>query len=128
MLASTMQTITSFARMLLLMLLVSTVVAVGCKSTPRVDWNSRVGNFTYDQAVAELGPPDKTATLSDGKRVADWIQRSRGSGMSFGVGTGFSTGGVGVGVGQSVGSASRDKVLRLTFDAENKLSAWSKNY
>ncbi len=26
----------------------------GCASTPKVDWNSRVGNYTYDDAVKEL--------------------------------------------------------------------------
>src|SRR2546421_12998193 len=34
----------------------------GCASTPKVDWNSRVGIFTYDQVVAEMGPPDKSST------------------------------------------------------------------
>ena len=104
-------------------------VGAGCKSTPKVDWNSRVGTYTYDQAVQELGPPDKTATLSDGKKVADWIQGSQGSGLSFGIGTGYSSGGTGVGVGaRSGGTGYSDRVLRLTFDVENKLVAWSKNY
>lgn len=113
--------------LLCFVLLLTGFVATGCKSTPKVDWDSRVGAFTYDQAVAELGPPDKTATLSDGKKVADWAERSRGGGVSFGVGTGFSTGGVGMGVGQSVGSSRRDRVLRLTFDSDNKLVSWAKN-
>ena len=26
----------------------------GCKTAPKIDWNSRIGNYTYDQAVAEL--------------------------------------------------------------------------
>jgi hypothetical protein len=99
----------------------------GCKSTPKVDWNSRVGSYTYDQAVAELGPPDKFARLSDGSAVAEWIKRSSG-GMSFGFGVGSYGSHGGVGVGQSVGSGYDDKVLRLTFDQENKLSNWTKNY
>jgi hypothetical protein len=112
-------------------LVLSGLAVAGCKSTPKVDWDSRVGTYTYDQAVEELGPPDKVATLSDGKKVADWVKRSRGgSGLSIGFGTGFSSGSsaTGVGVGQSIGSSSNDKVLRLTFDPENKLVAWSKNY
>ncbi|MBC8096326.1 MAG: hypothetical protein H7Y43_10975 [Akkermansiaceae bacterium] len=110
------------------MVLISGFTVVGCKSTPKVDWAGRVGIFTYDQAVTELGPPDKTATLSDGRKVADWVQRSRGGGLSLGLGTGFSSGGAGVGVGQSVGTGRRDRVLRLTFDTENRLTAWSNNY
>ena len=100
---------------------------VGCQTTKPVDWNSRVGNYTFDQAVSELGPPDKQAKLSDGKTVAEWItHRNGGSGLS--VGTGFYGGGVGVGMSHSVGQGYRDRVLNLTFDADNQLASWSKNY
>jgi hypothetical protein len=110
-----------------MMLAVSSFVFAGCQTTPKVDWNSRVGNYTYDQAVAELGPPDKTATLSDGKTVADWFtHRSGGSGLS--IGTGFFGNHTGVGVSQSIGSGYSDRVLRLMFGPENKLVFWSKNY
>ena len=103
------------------------LVFAGCQTTPKVDWNSRVGNFTYDQAVEELGPPDKSATLSDGTTVAEWIKRSSG-GVSFGFGTGFYGGGTGVGMGQTVGTGYGDKVLRLVFGPDKKLVSWSKNY
>jgi hypothetical protein len=111
----------------ILLLLFLGVTFSACKSTPKVDWNSRVGNFTYDQAVAELGPPDKSAKLTDGNTVADWIKHS-GGGMSFGVGTGFYGSHSAVGVGQSVGTGYADKVLRLTFGPDHKLVSWSKNY
>jgi hypothetical protein len=119
----------TFARFILASLVVLFFIAAagGCKSTPKVDWNSRVGNFTYDQAVVELGPPDKSAKLSDGSTVADWIKHS-GGGMSFGVGTGFYSGHSAVGVGQSVGTGYPNKVLRLTFGPDHKLVSWSKNY
>lgn len=112
------------------LLLVAAFIS-GCKTTPPVDWDSRVGTYTYDQAVIELGPPDKQAKLDDGKTVAEWItRRSSGSGLSLG--TGFFSGGgggsgVGVGVGHSIGTGPGDKVLKLTFGSDNKLSAWSKN-
>jgi hypothetical protein len=99
----------------------------GCKTTPPIDWNSRVGTYMFDQAVTDFGPPDKQAKLSDGKTVAEWItHRSGGTGLT--VGTGFYTGGVGVGVGQSVGSGYSDKILTLTFGTNSVLAAWSKNY
>jgi hypothetical protein len=50
---------------------------IGCVSN-KIDWNSRLGLYTFDQAVVELGPPDKSATLSDGTVVAEWMTR-RGS-------------------------------------------------
>jgi len=120
-----------FARKLFLFaLLVAVVGIVSCKSTPPVDWNSRVGNYTYDQAVIELGPPDKKEKLTDGTIVAEWVKRRSGSGFSFGVGGGGFVGpgtAVGGGIGQSVGS-SYDRVLKLIFASDGKLSSWSKNY
>lgn len=112
-----------------LMLLALTVAFItGCKTTPPVDWNARVETYTYDQAVTDLGPPDKQAKLTDGDTVAKWIIH-RGGSTGLSLGTGFLSGGgsaVGVGVGQSVGNS--DKVLTLTFGANHLLTAWSKNY
>lgn len=96
------------------------VLVAGCRSTPKIDWNSRVGTYTYDQAVTELGPPDKSAKLSDGRTVAEWIQGYK-RGSSFSVGTGVFGGHSGVSVGQTVGGGTRSRVLRLTFDQENRL-------
>ena len=109
-----------------LMLAVLSLAFAGCKTTPKVDWDSRVGNYTYDQAVIELGPPDKRATLNDGKTVADWITHRYG-GSSFSIGTGFYGSHGGVGVGQTTGSGYSDIVLRLTFGPDNKLMFWSKS-
>ncbi len=104
-----------------------TLLTPGCKTAPRIDWDSRVGNYTYDQAVVDLGPPDRSTTLSDGKVVADWITQSSG-GVSFGVGTGYWGGHTGVGVGQSIGTGYGERVLRLTFGPDHKLVSWVKNY
>jgi len=111
----------------LTILVLATALIVGCKTTKPVDWNSRVGTYTFDQAVTQLGPPDKQTTLSDGKLVAQWITHRNG-GSGFSVGTGFNTGGVGVGVSHGVGSGYKDKILTLTFGANSMLAAWSKNY
>jgi len=102
----------------------------GCKSTPKVDWDARVGSYTYDQAVTDLGPPDKQAKLTDGYTIAEWItKRNGGSSVSFG--TGFFSGGggsgMGVGVGQSVGLNDNHSSLKLTFGTNNMLTAWSRN-
>ena len=47
----------------------------GCVTAPRIDWTARVGNYTYDQAVTDFGPPDKAAKLSDGATVVEWLER-----------------------------------------------------
>ena len=46
-----------------------------CTTRPGIDWNSRMGVYTYDEAVAEYGPPDKSAQLSDKSTVAEWLTR-----------------------------------------------------
>jgi hypothetical protein len=99
--------------------------AEGCKTTPKIDWNARVGTYTYDQAVTELGPPDKVAKLSDGKTVADWVTGHR-SGSSFSFGTGMYGGHGGVAVGQTVGGGGGLRFLRLVFGPDNRLVSWSK--
>ena len=68
-------------------LLLAGVLLAGCAATKKIDWGSRVGNYTFDQAVIDLGPPDKQAKLSDGSTVAEW-RTSRGQTYAF-VPTGF---------------------------------------
>jgi hypothetical protein len=111
----------------LVMLVLGVVSFAGCATTKPIDWNSRVGSYTFDQAVTDLGPPDKQAGLSDGKTVAQWITHRSGA-ASFSVGTGFYGGNTGVGVGQTVGTGYSDRVLTLTFGTNHVLAAWSKNY
>lgn len=110
----------------LLAVLVAGLFVTGCASKPKVDWDSRVGNYTHDQAVVELGPPDRESTLSDGKKVSEWVVgRSRSGGVSLGFGT--YSGPVGVGVSKSVGPGPQDKILRLTFGDDGKLLNWARN-
>ena len=99
-----------------------TILFAGC-ATHRIDWNSRIGHYTYDQAVIEFGPPDKTARLTDGKLVADWITRYYNGGTTF-VGSGYYPGSVGY--VQTVGPSTYVDTLRLTFDTHNLLYAWVK--
>jgi hypothetical protein len=97
-----------------------------CASTPKVDWNSRVGTFTYDQAVLELGPPDRSSSLTDGTTVAEWFIAGSRGGVSFGLGTGISTGNVGVYGGPTFSSAGGTRILRLTFGPDGKLAGFKR--
>jgi hypothetical protein len=108
------------------MLLAAIGFLTSCASTPKVDWTARMGEYTFDQAVAELGPPTKQAPLSDGKTVAEWVTRSPQS-SSFGVGVGGYGGYGGMGMGSSFGGY-RERILRLTFGADGKLENWYRNY
>ncbi len=95
----------------------SLALLVGC-ATNKVAWNTRVGNYTYDQAVSELGPPDNSATLTDGTRVCDWItnRSSRSGVITAWQRDGFAT----------YYDVSPEWVLRLTFDPDGKLKSWKK--
>jgi hypothetical protein len=111
---------------------------VGCSSTPRpnlskaeaagIDWSGRIGSYTYEQAVADLGRPAMTGESSTG-RTAEWVL-SRSPRISFGFGVGGSSysggSGVGVGVGSSVSPPPHGESLRLTFDKTGKLKEWTK--
>ena len=100
-------------RCLRLALFFAAFLFFGC-ATHRVDWNARVGQYSYDDAITELGVPDRSATLSDGTTVAEWLS-SRGP--AYGTVHGFG------------GSRTQtyditqfpDRFLRLVFGPDKKL-------
>src|SRR5581483_4807805 len=48
------------------------LTVAGC-ATEKINWQARVGNYTYDQAVSEYGQPDHRDKLPDGTLIADWM-------------------------------------------------------
>lgn len=96
----------------------------GCASKKgAIDWQARVGVFTYDQAVSELGPPDRESKLSEGTRVAEWHLRERG-GVNLSFGLGSYSRHSGVGVGQQIGSwRGGNEYHRLVFRPDGVLKS-----
>ena len=102
------------------------VVLSGCANT-RALWNERLGTYTYDQAVLEYGPPDRTARLEDGTTVSDWL-------TSRGYPGGYATFGYYYGYPYACRFPAPpafyytppgpDYYIRLTFDPEGRLVAW----
>ena len=88
-------------------------------ATTKSDWQSRIGNYTYDQTVLELGPPDKQAVLQDGTNVSEWLT-SRG--RSYGGYTTYA----GRGLVYVNNDYAPDYYLRLTFDPSGKLQSFKK--
>ncbi len=101
----------------LILVIILSQCLVGCKTTDSIDWDSRVGSYTYDQAVLDLGPPDRESTLTDGTRVSEWI-RTRGSAHTS---YHFAPGGLAT---ESSSIRSPDRSIQLTFDAPGKLKNW----
>jgi len=99
-----------------------TLWLAGC-ATPHADWAARVGHYTYEQAVTELGPPDKDAKLADGTLVAEWLT-NRGYSYTYvspGLYGPFSPGYLNTYTAPS-------QFLRLTFGTNGQLAAWKKVY
>jgi hypothetical protein len=110
--------------MQLLLAFFSALLVTGCV-THRINWDGRIGNYSYDQAIVDLGPPDKTARLSDGKTVAEWITRYSSAGTVMVGGGGFYRHG-GIGWVETSPTYFESK-LRLTFTTNNVLAAWSRD-
>ena len=101
------------------LIVLAAFMLAGCATS--INWQSRVGVYTYDQAVAAYGPPDKYAKLSNGSTVAEWKLKQGavvttpgpyyyGSGYYYG--PGYTT------------AYFPAKFLRLTFSPNGKLAAW----
>ena len=101
------------------------VLLVGCV-TPQIDWSARVGHYTYDQAVLELGPPDRYAKLSDGSTIADWLTE-RGQ-VVMTPGPYFVPAGCYSGPLTPIHSETYlpARYLRLGFDTTGELKTWKK--
>ncbi len=100
-------------------LLAGLLFAAGCATNPKINWDGRVGHFSFDQAVREMGPPDKSARLQDGSQVAEWLTQR---GFSRGVVRSTS----GTWVEQYYEPPMPDRYLRLTFGPDGTLQAWKR--
>ena len=102
--------------------LLLTVVGVGCETYGKADWKARVGQYSWDQAIEELGPPESEAKTSDGSRVASWvISRSRTYSTAVRGPLFWSWS------GQDVTTTAESHLL-LTFNAQGQLKAWKRIY
>lgn len=106
------------------------LLPAGCATRPTIDWSNRMGSYTYDQAVMDYGPPDKSAVLSDQTLVAEWLT---GRGAYHSVGPAFGHYGPayrrhGYHPGYAFESShivrTPDRHLRLIFDPAGKLQNW----
>ena len=67
-----MKTLNSIRSWLFVGAFLAMLVVTGC-ATNKVDWSTRIGTYTYDQAVLDMGPPAKEDKLQDGTVVAEWM-------------------------------------------------------
>jgi len=111
--------------------LLLSLVLTGCATRSKIDWASRVDNYTFDQAVTELGPPDKSAELSDGSVVAEWLAQRGfpGSYSSFGYGPGYAPWAYywpAPIIHNYYEPPTPDCFLRLSFGPDGKMKEWKR--
>jgi hypothetical protein len=103
--------------------LLAVLLLSGC-ATNRVNWSERIGSYRFDDAVIELGPPDKQATLQDGTIVAEWMTNRGGVYAQpippYGAPYWYATPPVPTYVD------APDYFLRLTFGPDGQLQAWKR--
>lgn len=102
----------------------------GCATAPPVDWNSRVGHYTYAQAINDLGPPNREARLSNGAKQLKWFVPAVGTiGTPNNMNNGFGVGPNTLGAGPNSSPAGFGvRYLQLTFDSNGVLTDWTKTY
>lgn len=94
----------------------------GCETYGRADWKSRIGQYNWDQALQELGPPESEAKTSDGTRVADWVlSKSRTYSTAIRGPMFWSWS------GQDV-TTTAESHLMLTFAPDGSLRSWKRIY
>ncbi|MDB6109923.1 MAG: hypothetical protein JWR69_1673 [Pedosphaera sp.] len=114
-------------------LLSSLILLAGCTTGtplvnyPLVNWDRRVGNYSYNLALVDLGTPERSATLPNGTLVADWITRRSTPGtMGLGTRAGFEPPTFWESSVPGRMQPTPNYHLRLTFGRDGKLTAWEK--
>ena len=98
------------------------VALAGCVSAPEVDWNTRLGSYTRDMALGDLGQPTRTQTLSDGRELLEWarVSATQNSWSNQTVSR--------ESIYNDTPGAAPNRVLHLTFGPDGKLVDWNRNY
>lgn len=104
-------------------LAIAGIIFAGC-AAQNADWNRRVGKFTYQQAVGELGQPASQETLADGQVTVEWVSRYNVSATSPEMDSGFYDHSASLARTDDI---TRESRLRLTFTTNNVLTRWSKD-
>ncbi len=100
----------------------------GCASRHTAKWEDRVGEYQYDDAVKEFGPPDKKETTGDGTLVTEWTLQRQHVYTTPGVGMGWGWRGRWGGmVGYDINSTP-EVVLQLHFAPDGRLLTWKRVY
>jgi hypothetical protein len=97
----------------------------GCHTTsPLVDWDRRIGHYSYDLALADLGVPVRSTTLNNGSIVADWLAQSGKIGADEEIG--YETEPFLESPFPNGTPPTPNTYLRLTFGPDQQLTGWKR--
>jgi hypothetical protein len=57
------------------LVILAAILVSSCASS-RTKWDNRIGVYSYQEALLDLGQPAKSEGLSDGTIVADWLTQA----------------------------------------------------
>lgn len=105
--------------------ILATLMIAGCVSTPSV-WDARVGVFSWEEALAELGEPTRVTELEGGVKSAEWLadQPVRGVSRYDGPPSRDSV----APHRDSIAQAPVPRLLQLSFTPDGKLLDWRQSY
>lgn len=107
-------------------MLVATALA-GCSTTSSVSWDKQIGVYSWDDALADLGPPDQVDDQPGGVKMAVW-SKERSVGITPTADAPPYVLRETLSAGPAYGSTAPAKVLRLSFTPDGKLFDWERNY
>jgi hypothetical protein len=107
----------------ILLLALAGITGAGCVTQDK-KWNQRVGHFTYQQAVNELGQPATRETLADGRVSVEWVSRYNTSATSPEMDSNFYEHAASF---AHTDDATGESRLNLIFSTNNILNSWSKD-
>ncbi|MCU0786722.1 MAG: hypothetical protein MUC91_00790 [Verrucomicrobia bacterium] len=106
---------------------VAALTLIGCTTTSSAKWDDRVGTYTWDEAVAELGEPTRVSNLAGGVKVGEWITTRGLTGPTENPPPLYTRDEI-ITPNETRGWSAPDKVLRLMFTPDGKLLDWKRNY
>jgi hypothetical protein len=107
--------------------LIAAIILIGCATTSSNNWDQRVGTYTWDDALVELGTPTRVSDLAGGVKAAEWVKTRGLSGPTTAPPPVYTRDQI-LTPNQTRGWSAPDKVLRLMFTPDGKLLDWKKNY
>ena len=107
--------------------LLAVLLSSGCSTTSGVNWDDRVGVYTYEAALAEFGMPTSLTEMQGGVKAAEWVTSRTGLSATPEPPPAYTRGET-LTPNMTYGSSAPNKVLRLMFTPDGKLLDWQRNY